>query len=122
MGKSVINSEQSYDELKVITDGYYSGSLSLHDTLKSIYQLLLRYIVSLRRDDGSHSQMTVSIPKSCTGIVIGIRYVKKSGAQTEDHFLFRPGINLYKCKGKELARICPEYSGAHELQPQFTAQ
>ncbi len=116
MGKSVLNSEQSYEELKDFTDKYYSGVLLSQVFFTSAYKLLLKYVESLRCDDGSKPKMTISIPKSCVGIVIGIRYIKKSGKQTEDHFLFRPDTNLYKCKGKELSKICPEYAGTHELQ------
>lgn len=122
MGKFALNSERSYEELKVITDAYYSGNASTSNTFHLAYQLLLRYIGSLRRDDGSSPVMTISIPTSLAGIVVGVRYVKNSGRQTEDHFLFRPNINLYKCKGKELAQICPEYAGAHELQLQTITQ
>ena len=122
MGKYAKNSEKSYDELKSITDTYYSGKSSASNTFSSVYSLLLRYIGSLRRGDGSNPVMTISIPKSVVGIVVGIRYLKNSGRQTEDHFLFRPSINLYKCKGKELAKICPEYTGAHELQVQVIMQ
>lgn len=84
MGKFALNSERSYEELKVITDAYYSDKAS-----------------------------------SLAGIVVGVRCVEKSGRLTEDHFLFRPNTNLYKCKGKELAQICQEYVGAHELQLQI---
>lgn len=116
MGKFALNSERSYEELQTITDAYYSGNSSTSYTFLLAYQLLLQYIGSLRRDDGSSPVMTISIPNSLVGIVVGLRYTKKSGRQTEDHFLFRPNINLYKCKGKELAQLCPEYAGAHELQ------
>ena len=122
MGKYVTNSEKSYDELKDITDTYYSGNTSAPNTFQSVYRMLLPYIGSLRRGDGSNPKMTISIPTSLVGIVVGIRYVKKCGRQTEDHFLFRPNINLYKCKGKELAKICPEYTGAHELQNHMITQ
>ena len=122
MGKFALNSELSYEELKVITDAYYSGNVPASNTFRLAYQLLLQYIGSLRRDDGNSPVMTISIPKSLVGIVIGVRYVKNSGRQTEDHFLFRPNTNLYKCKGKELAKICPEYTGAHELQLQTITQ
>lgn len=122
MGKFAPNSERSYDELKVVTDIYYSSNASTSETFRTAYQLLLQYIGSLRKDDGGNPVMTISIPTSLTGIVVGVRYVKNSGRQTEDHFLFRPNTNLYKCKGKELAKICPEYTGAHELQPQTITQ
>jgi hypothetical protein len=122
MGKYVSNTEQSYEEIKLITDGYYSGKVSDRDTFRLVHRVLLNHIGSLRRVDGSNPAMTISIPKSLVGIVVGVRYIKKSGRNTEDHFLYRPNVNLYKCKGKELAKICPEYTGAHELQIQTITQ
>ena len=116
MGKSVLSSEQSYDELKAITDDYFSGNLLNSVTFLLVHRWLLGYIGSLRREDGNNPKKTISFPTSCVAIVIGVRYIKDSGMQTEDHFLFRPNTNLYKCKGKELARICPEYKGTHKLQ------
>lgn len=118
MGKEVSNSNNSHTELKVYTDRYYEGHINKRDVFEGAYHLLSKYGIGLRQKDGKNPIMTISIPKSCEGIVIGIRYVKNSGRDTEDHFLLRPNKNIYKCKGKELGKICPEYKGAHELQLQ----
>lgn len=122
MGKFVPNSEQSYEVLKEITDRYFSHKLTIQNAFLLIRELFLIYVGSFRRDDGVDPKITISFPTSCTAIVAGVRYIKSSGRQTEDHFLFRPNTNLYKCKGKELAKICPEYTGAHELQLQTITQ
>lgn len=116
MGKEVINSDNSYTKLKSLTDSVYSGVLSEKVFFSQAYSLLGKYGIKLRQKDGKYPVMTVSIPKSCEGIILGIRYIKTSGKNTEDHFLFRPSKNLYRCKGKELGKMCPEYKGAHEMQ------
>lgn len=118
MGKEVSNSNNSYFELKAYTDRYYERNIGKRVVFKGAYDLLSKYGVNLRQKDGQSPIMTISIPKSCEGIVVGIRYVKSSGRNTEDHFLLRPNKNLYKCKGKELGKIYPEYKGTHELQLQ----
>ncbi len=116
MGTTAKNSANSYNELKQLTDSFYSGLIQAKSVFQGAYEILSKYQIKLRKDDGENPIMTISIPQSTSGIVLGIRYVKNSGRQTEDHFLFRPLQNLYKCKGKELSKICPEYKGAHELQ------
>jgi hypothetical protein len=118
MGKEVGSSKNSHTELKTYTDKYYAGQINSKDIFREAHQLLSKYGIRLRQKDGKDPVMTISIPKSCEGIVIGIRYVKNSGRNTEDHFLLRPNENIYKCKGKELGKMCPEYKGAHELQLQ----
>lgn len=95
---------------------YYASQIDKRGVSREAFLLLLKYGIRLRQKDGKDPVMTISIPMSCIGIVIGIRYVKNSGRNTEDHFLFRPNKNVYKCKGKELGIICPEYKGSHELQ------
>ena len=118
MGKEVSSSKNSHAELKAYTDKCYEGQIDKKDVFERAYRLLSSYGISLRQKDGKHPVMTISVPKSCKGIVIGIRYVKNSDRNTEDHFLLRPNKNIYKCKGKELGKICPEYKGAHEFQLQ----
>lgn len=116
MGKEVSGSKNSHAELKAYTDKYYEGQINKERVFEEAYRLLSRYGIGLRQKDGKNPVMTISVPMSSEGIVIGIRYVKNSGRNTEDHFLLRPNENIYKCKGKELSKICPEYKGAHELQ------
>lgn len=116
MGTIAQNSDNSFNELKQLTDSFYSGTVHAKTVFQGVYDILSKYQIKLRKDDGTNPIMTISIPQSTSGIVVGVRYVKNSGRYTEDHFLFRPLQNLYKCKGKELGKICPEYKGAHELQ------
>lgn len=82
---------------------------------KEAYALLDRYGIRLRDKDGQAPVMTLSPPDNDT-LVMGIHYEKKSGRNTEDHFLFKRGTNLFCCGGKEIDKILPQYKGSHELQ------
>jgi len=115
MGKSVPDSKQSYTELRTITDAVYGGLMEKAEAFTQAYALLGKYGVQLRSKDGKDPKMTLS-PADDNTLVIGIRYLKQSGRTTEDHFIFVRGANLYKCKGREIDKILPQYKGSHELQ------
>ena len=115
MGKSVPNSKNSYLELRTITDAVYADSLGKSEAFKQAYAVLSKYGIRLRDKDGTNPVMTLSPPDDNT-LVMGVRYVKVGGGNTEDHFLFSRDTDLYRCKGKELERILPQYKGSHELQ------
>lgn len=116
MGKEVPSSTDAFNELKEYTDGYYAGRVAGADALAAARGLLSKHGIKFRQDDGKNPKVTISVPKTGNMLVVGVRYIKASGRNTEDHFLLRPNMNLYKCKGKELAKILPEYEGTHELQ------
>lgn len=116
MGKEVAGSDTTFNELKLFTDMYYAGSIKRGKVFEEAYKLLDKHNIKLRQKDGKNPKMTISIPTSSNAIVVGIRYLKSNGRTAEDHFVLRPKRNLYKCKGKELERIFPEYKGSHELQ------
>lgn len=116
MGKDVDGSQSAFDELKVFTDNYYTGKTLKKNVFKEAYRQLSSRGIKLRQDDGKDPKMTVSVPKVGNVLVVGVRYKKDDGRNTEDHFIFRPNINIYKCKGKELDKIYPEYTGSHTLQ------
>ncbi len=115
MGKSVSNSQPSYLELRTITDAVYAGKMELSDAFKKAYALLNKYGIRLRDKDGQAPIMTLS-PADDNTLVMGIRYLKDSGRTTEDHFIFRRDADLYRCKGKEIDKLLPNYKGSHELQ------
>lgn len=117
MGKEISNSEQAFAELKAFTDKFYTGILPKEDVFQEAYRQLLSRGTKLRQDDGRDPKMTISVPRAGNALVVGIRYRKNDGRSTEDHFIFRPGVNIYKCKTTELDRIYPEYKGSHTLQP-----
>lgn len=116
MGKEINGSQAAFVELKVFTDKYYAGELHKEAVFTEAYRQLSSRGVRLRQDNGKDPKMTVSVPKVGNVLVIGIRYKKTDGRNTEDHFIFRPNTNIYKCKGKELDKIYPEYTGSHILQ------
>lgn len=111
-----MSSDSSYQKLKLITDGYYSGKIN-RGWSSLVVQLLEDYGVKLRSKDGKLFQVNISLPTSkANSIVVGLRYVKKDNTFTEDLFLFEQNHNLrcyYKAK---LEDILPEYKGTHKLQ------
>ena len=119
MGKEVPESSQSFYELKAITDAYYSEKLEGRLAFRRLYGLLGKYNIKLRNKDGCNPKMTFSCPTTGNDkLVLGIRYVKNSGQYREDHFIFQRGENIYRCKGKEIDKLLPEYRGMHEHQPE----
>lgn len=111
----------SYAELKIIMDNQYrvrertgSPTSNFHDLIIS---LLHKYGIKIRQDDGTDPKITFSIPKSEPDtFVIGLRYIKKNGTKTEDHFLFKKGLSIEYLRGKRLEKLMPEYIGAHKHQ------
>ncbi len=116
MGKEVPNSKAAFGELKVFTDDYYAGKLQKEEVFNQAYHQLSSREIKLRQDDGKNPKMTISVPKIGNVLVVGIRYKKDNGRNTEDHFIFKPNENIYRCKGKELDKLYPEYKGSHTLQ------
>lgn len=116
MGKEIGSSQVAFSELKVFTDKYYAGELTKETVFAEAHRQLSSRGVRLRQQDGNDPKMTVSVPKVGNVLIIGIRYRKNDGRNTEDHFIFRPNTNVYKCKGKELDKIYAEYTGSHILQ------
>jgi hypothetical protein len=108
--------DNSYQELKLITDGVYSGKIS-KGWSKPVIRLLKEYGVRMRNKDGKLIQTNISIPKSIPkSILVGIRYQKKDKTHTEDHFLFEKGQKIQCFYKGSIKEILPEYKGAHKLQ------
>lgn len=113
--------DTSHDELKSIMDNQYAvrertgrPTADFHDL---IIDLLNRHGVRTRQDNGSNPIVTFSIPQTePSSFVLGLRYTKRDGKKTEDHFLFRQGHPLEYLRGKRLERLMPEYQGTHKLQ------
>lgn len=115
MGKLVPNSKPAYDELRAITDAVYGDKLQKPEAFTKAYAILEKNGIKLRSKDGKGPVMTLSPPDDNT-LVMGVRYVKNDGRTTEDHFIFKRDTDVYKCKGKEINKILPQYKGSHELQ------
>lgn len=105
----------SYEELKSLTDVYYAGIKIINR--QEILNLLNKYSIKVRRDGGTLDYITISIPKTVGGgIVVGLRYMKKDGTKTEDLFLFSKGKPIEKGYKGRLEKILKEYKGTHKLQ------
>lgn len=108
--------DNSFNELKIVTDQVYSGNqpINFH---QSIVDILVNYGIKLRQDDGSNPKVTISHPTSLPdSMVVGLRYTKNDGTKTEDHFLFQQGQPIERCYGVKLEKLLPEYKGTHKLQ------
>ncbi|MFO0862831.1 MAG: hypothetical protein U0516_03865 [Candidatus Saccharibacteria bacterium] len=113
--KETPDSVIAYQRLKAITDAVYSGSKT--DYGKDVLALLKSFNISPRQDDGQLKAVNISIPSSISdSIVVGLRYVKKDGTDTEDHFLFRKGENLRAFYKDGFEKYAREYAGAHKEQ------
>ena len=117
MGKEILYSADSFIILKRYADLYYKGKISAELAIRKVYGELKDRGIRRRQDDGKNPRMTISVPKIGNALVVGIRYTKNNGRYTEDHYIFRPELNIYICKGKELDMVYSEYKGAHIAQP-----
>lgn len=108
--------DQSFDQLKSITDQIYSGIIP-SNFYQDVVSILVNHGINLRQKDGSNPTVTISHPTSLVGsMVVGLRYTKREDTKTEDHFLFQRGLPIEKCYGKKLEKLLPEYKGVHKLQ------
>ena len=69
--------------------------------------------IQVRQDDGLLERLTVAKPNSGeNAFVIVLRYIKRNGRQTEDHFSFKEGLGRPSIITKgTLERRRPEYGG-----------
>jgi len=111
----LINTDTSYEELKNLTDAYYAGTMKINR--QEILDLLNKYAIKVRQDDGVLDNITISIPKTVAdGIVVGLRYIKRNNTKTEDLFLFSKGKPIEKGYKGKLEKKLIEYKGTHKLQ------
>lgn len=113
--------DTSYDELKAIMDTQYEvrerTGRPTADFHNLIIDLLSRNGILTRQDNGVNPKITFSIPQTePDSFVIGLRYTKRNGTKTEDHFLFRKDNPIEYLRGKRLEELMPEYDGAHKHQ------
>ena len=107
--------DTSYDEIKALTDSIYGGTGN--PDAADFISVLNKNGITLRQKDGQFYELTYSIPISQTNcILIGIRYTKKDGTHTEDHFLFEKGKPLRSFYGRQIESVLPEYKGTHKKQ------
>ena len=76
----------AYDEVEAIWNRHIDGDQS--KTKDDIVTLLASQDIRLRQNDGELGQVTISKPTSiANAFVIGVRYHKNDGSQSEDLFL-----------------------------------
>ncbi len=105
--------DNSYNELKSITDKYYTdGQMPPYYIF---IELLKKYNINIRNKDGFLVECTFSIPKSKNNsIALGIRYQKIDGTPTEDLFLFQKNKQIKKYYNGRQELELPEYLGTHK--------
>src|SRR5437867_119652 len=73
--------------------------------------------IRIRQDDGQLCQLTLSKPVSVdSGFVIGLRYDKRNGTQTEDLFRVEKGYPIKGYYKGALQQEFTEYRGTHKQQ------
>lgn len=80
--------------------------------------------IRMRQDDGELRQITLSRPTTIeNSFVIGLRYMKRDGTCTEDHFLcrrdYQPSFATQEIEPyykRQLEPRLPEYRGTHKQQ------
>ncbi len=115
------DSEEAYEELKIITDAAQAGTLSPWSP--AVTKLLTAYGINVTRKKGMKVEVTLSFPESKpNSMAIGIRHMKEDGSFAEDMFLFEKGVGLTKLYRGEQERLMPEYEGTHHGQPSIALQ
>jgi hypothetical protein len=110
---------KSYAELKDIWGRFVDGDRS--STENGILALLNGQGIGVRQDDGELKQLTVSKPTSAeNALVIGLRYIKRDGTQTEDLFSLEEARPVERHYKGTLEQKWPEYGGTHKQQVLFT--
>ena len=110
--------DQSYTELKTITDRVYQSKRQGREMewVGDVISLLSKYNIRLRQKDGALHQVTISYPTSVdSAIVVGLRYVKNDKSKTEDLFLFQQNKLIVMGYKGRLERKLHEYVGSHKL-------
>ena len=107
-----------YSDIEAIWNHYLSGGSV--NTEREIRALLDSQGIRIRQDDGELKQFTISKPTSVTsGFALGLRYVKRGGSQTENHFTFEKGRPIECHYRGSLESKWPEYKGTHKQQVLF---
>ena len=109
----------SYDDLKEILDEVNAG-LANGEQIKygeRVLKLLEDLGKKVRSKDGALRYLNVSYPQSIPdSFLIGLRYVKKDGSLTEDHFLFRKNMHIKSFYKGTVEQELPEYKSTHKDQ------
>ncbi len=118
---------ETYSALEDIWKRHLSGEVV--DIEREVLGLLSRQDIKIRQDDGDVKQINLSIPTSTEhAFVIGLRYIKRDGTYTEDHFLCQKDVEPSTTRleiephyKRRLEFRLPEYRGTHKQQVVFTS-
>lgn len=89
-------------------------------TETNILDLMKDHGIRVRQDDGELRQPTLSKPTSVnSGFVIGLRYDKRDGTQTEDLFPVEKGRPIKSYYKGSLEKLWPEYKNTHKQRVTF---
>ncbi len=84
---------------------------------EQVLDLLKDQGICIRQDDGELRQLTLSKPASVnSAFVIGLRYDKRDGTQTEDLFRVENGRPIKGYYKGSLQQQWTEYQGTHKQQ------
>ena len=116
---------EAYSAIERIWNRHVSGNGL--DIKREILGLLLQQGIKTRQNDGKPKQINISNPTSIQdAFVVGLRYIKNDGTQSEDHFLCRKGVapNTTRLEiephyKRRLEIELPEYRGTHKQQVVF---
>lgn len=109
----------AFGELERIWNQCVAGGQKNMET--EVLALLQTQGIRLRQDDGELRQITLSKPISlASAFVIGLRYIKRDGTQTEDLFLIEKGCPITGYYKGSLEKRLPEYKGTHKDTVTFT--
>lgn len=109
----------AYADLEAIWNRHISGDPS--NTARAVIALLEGQGIRLRQDDGELRHVTISRPTSvASAFVIGLRYDKKDGTQSEDLFSVEKGRSIEPHYRGALERKWPEYRGTHKQLVPYT--
>lgn len=104
-----------YSDMEDIWNRHLGGERA--NTAKAILAFLDNQDIGIRKDDGELKQLTVSKAISVTSaFVIGLRYDKRDGTQTEDHFSIERGRPVEPHYRATLEGKWPEYGNTHKQQ------
>lgn len=121
-GKLINDSDEAYDQLKVITDAAQEGILKPWSP--KVVELLNSHGITVQRKAGVQAEVTLSFPTSTKNrsMGIGVRHLKPDDSWAEDFFLFEENVGL-TCfyKGTQESSL-PEYKGTHHGQPTIELQ
>ena len=117
---------RTYSVLEVLWNRYLAGERQILES--EVPRLLSEGDIKLRADDGELKQITISKPTTIQdSFVVGLRYSKRDGTHTEDHFLCRKNqesslepVEIERHYKGKLERELPEYKGTHKEQVDFS--